>query len=418
MYIAYGGGMLWQPKPALVSQEDTQKALNYIESHWDALTRDQQADSDLLIGLPYKYVVPTSDSSLAFRFEEQYYWDSYFIAIGLVMTRPELAEGMLENLLHLQKRFGMIPTANRTYLTSRSQPPLLTSFIFLIYDQCGKSIEWLRERIAVAQDEYHSVWLSEQHPRWHNVHEGLSRYYDVNMLHDLAEAASGWDMTPRFERKCLDYVPIDLNCLLYKYESDFARAAELFGDEEDHVMWHAKADTRKQQVDKLMWAKTRGFYFDYNYHKKAKSSTWSLAAYCAMWSGLADEAQAARMVKNLKKFLHAGGLSATTQTFVDMSIFGSLKTQWAYPNGWAPLHYFVCEGLERYGYTDVAKDIAMRWLKTNTDWFVAHQEFLEKYNVVQTQHWPTDGVYPTQSGFAWTNAIYSHMATRYLIQDS
>ena len=59
------------------------------------------------------------------------------------------------------------------------------------------------------------------------MHKGLSRYYDINMLHDLAEAESGWDMTTRFNRRCLDYLPVDLNSLLYKYETDFTKAAKL-----------------------------------------------------------------------------------------------------------------------------------------------------------------------------------------------
>lgn len=38
------------------------------------------------------------------------------------------------------------------------------------------------------------------------------------MLNDMAEAESGWDMTPRFNRLALEFLPVDLNTLLYKYE--------------------------------------------------------------------------------------------------------------------------------------------------------------------------------------------------------
>ncbi len=394
--------------------EDVEPALRYIDKHWPQLTRSQNSDEGSLIGMPYPYIVPTGEQSVAFKFEEQYYWDSYFIAVGLVGKHQQLAEGMLENLLHLQKRFGMIPTANRIYLTSRSQPPLLTSYIFLIYETGNKSVSWLKERMAIAQIEYEMVWMYDAHPRWHNVHEGMSRYYDINMLHDLAEAASGWDMTPRFERKCLDYLPVDLNCLLYKYETDFAKAAQLFGDNQAAKSWLLRAKKRKSAIDRLMWARVRGFYFDYNYHTQAKSDCWSLAAYLALWSGVASDTQAKRLVRHMSKFLHSGGLSATTQPLIDMSIFGSLKTQWSYPNGWSPLHYFVCEGLERYGYHNEAQEIANRWIKTNTHWYTNHGEFLEKYNVVHPNDPPQEGVYPTQPGFAWTNSIYSFLANRYV----
>ena len=71
---------------------------------------------------------------------------------------------------------------------------------------------------------------AQKKPNARRVHKDLSRYYDINMLHDLAEAESGWDMTPRFNHKALNYLPVDLNALLYKYEVDFARAAKILGN--------------------------------------------------------------------------------------------------------------------------------------------------------------------------------------------
>ena len=74
--------------------------------------------------------------------------------------------------------------------------------------------------MQVAKDEYQTVWMGIEKPNARKVYRGLSRYYDVNYLDELAEAESGWDTTPRFGRHRLDYLPIDLNCLLYKYEMD------------------------------------------------------------------------------------------------------------------------------------------------------------------------------------------------------
>jgi alpha,alpha-trehalase len=344
--------------------------------------------------------VPSVDNRNNFSLEEQYYWDTYFTMLGLTDEKYEsLATGMLENLIVLFKRFGLIPNASRMYFTSRSQPPLLTSMIFHIYETFHKSDSWLAEHIAVAEQEYETVWMCTKHPQWHQVHKGLSRYYQIDVLHDLAEAGSGWDMTPRFERKCLDYLPIDLNCFLYKYEQDFARAADITEDSAKAKQWRARAEKRKHAVDELMWGKLRGFYFDYNYQKKELGSVWSLAAYCALWSGLASPEQAARLVSNLPKFERKGGLTTTTKPLIDMSMFGSLKTQWAYPNGWAPLHLFVIEGLRRYGYTEDADRIARKWLHTNIVWFKKHGVFMEKYNVVSPKKLPLEGVYRSQRGF-------------------
>lgn len=400
-------------------QKQIAKSQRYIEDYWAKLVRTHPEDSGTLIGLPHSYIVPAADPNAAFQFEEQYYWDSYFTALGLTSPSYQpLVEGMLENLLYLLKRFGIIPNASRMYFTSRSQPPLLTSFIFLVYDRYGKDKSWLAERIAMAEAEYNSVWMCQKHPQWHNVHKGLSRYYDINVLHDLAEAESGWDMTTRFERKCLDYLPVDLNAFLYKYETDFARAALILGEERRAKTWQRAADRRKAVMDSCMWGNIRGFYFDYNYQKGSLSDIWSLAAFVPMWAGLVDDQQAKKLVSHIDKFEKQGGLATTSRPLIDMSIFGSLKTQWAHPNGWAPLHYFVIEGLKRYGYHIDAERIAKKWLHTNAQWFDRHGVFLEKYNVVSPTKHPVEGVYPSQTGFGWTNAIFNYYAEIYYGSDT
>ncbi len=393
--------------PAEVDQVVLAKALKYIDTYWDELARHHNEDSGTLVGLPYPYVVPASDPKAEFGFEEQYYWDSYFTALGLHDKKHQiLIEGMLENLIFMFRRFGLIPNASRMYFTGRSQPPVLTSFIFHVYETYHKDKAWLRQKIAVAKDEYEHVWMSKTHPKWHNVHKGLSRYYDINVLHDLAEAESGWDMTPRFERKCLDFLPVDLNALLYKYETDFERAAEILGDDEEARSWKRAAQKRRAAMNELMWGKIRGFYFDYNYQRQLLGDVWSLAGYYPMWAGMVTKEQAKGLVVNLRRFEKKGGLSTTMRPLIDTSVlFGSLKAQWANPNGWAPLHYFVVEGLKRYGYEAEARRIAVAWVKTNLEWFDKHGVFLEKYNVVNTKKKPVEGVYPSQTGFGWTNAM-------------
>src|SRR5262249_12646024 len=143
-----------------------------------------------------------------FDFNEMYYWDNYFMVQGLLdKDHEKLVIGVLDNLVSLYQRFKIIPNASRTYLMGRSQPPFLSSFIWDVYERYGMDKKWLKEHMDVAIDEYFTVWMGTSKPNWRQVYQGLSRYYDINMLHDLAEAESGWDMTTRFGRKCLNYVP-------------------------------------------------------------------------------------------------------------------------------------------------------------------------------------------------------------------
>jgi alpha,alpha-trehalase len=395
--------------------EDVREAREYVAHYWTKVERFHPKDDDSLLGLPKPYLVPSYTIKTGFDYNELYYWDSYFMVQGLLdEEHRELVMGILENLETLFRRFKVIPNASRTYLTGRSQPPLLTSFIFDVYQTYKLDERWLKKAIAVAQNEYETVWMGTKKPNERNVYRGLSRYYDINYLHDLAEAESGWDMTPRFDRRALNYLPVDLNALLYKYETDFARAARISGDKREAARWDDAAAARKAIMDELMWDRIKGLYYDYNYVKGKRGNVSSLAAYFPMWAGMVTDKQATAMVRSLRRFEQKGGLSTTDALPLGQFMLGSMPTQWAYPNGWAPLQFIVVRGLERYGYHKDARRIAMKWLKANLQWFNENHTFLEKYNVVSPEKPPLKGLYPSQTGFGWSNAVFERFCRDYI----
>jgi len=398
-----------------LTPEDVVAARAYIREYWNHLQRFHPKDDESLLGLPKPYLVPSYDEATGFDYNELYYWDSYFMVQGMLdPEHKELIMGILEDLVSLFKRFKVIPNASRTYLTGRSQPPFLTTFIFDVYQAYAPGERWLKANIEIAKEEYRVVWMGQKKPNERLVYEGLSRYYDINYLHDLAEAESGWDMTPRFGRKALDFTPVDLNALLYKYETDFARAARILGDMREAAQWDQAAAARQATMNKLMWDRLRGLYYDYNFVKKKRTNSSSLAGYFPMWAGLASDEQAEAMVRALRRFENKGGLATTDALPVGQFVMGSIPTQWAYPNGWAPLHFIVIKALERYGYHKDARRIATKWLKTNLSWFNEHGVFLEKYNVANPEKPPVKGVYPSQTGFGWTNAVFERLCQEYV----
>ncbi len=393
-----------------LSPADVAEARQYIAEYWHRVQRFHPKDDESLLGLPKPYLVPSYREKTGFDYNELYYWDSYFMVQGLIkLNHEELVSGILEDLLILFERFKVIPNASRTYLTGRSQPPFLTTFILDVYEAYNPGREWLKQSMDTAKKEYATVWMGVKKPNERQVYKGLSRYYDINHLHDLAEAESGWDMTPRFDRHALNYLPVDLNALLYKYETDFAYTARIFGDKKEAAQWEEAAKKRKKIMDEIMWDRARGLYYDYNYIKEKRSSINSLAAYFPMWAGMVDDHQAAMLVKALRRFENKGGLATTDALPLGQFVLGSMPTQWAYPNGWAPLHYVVIQALQRYGYHEDARRIAMKWLKTNLNWFKENHVFLEKYNVVAPEKPPLKGLYPSQIGFGWTNAVFERL---------
>jgi alpha,alpha-trehalase len=398
-----------------LTADDVMKAREYIKNYWSKLIRFQPEHDETLLGLPKPYLVPAYEENHEFDFNELYYWDCYFMVQGLLdKEHQDLVTGILEDLVTLFNQLGVIPNASRLYLTGHSQPPFLTSFIFDLYDRYGLSNDWLSENMAVANREYVNVWMGTEKPHARQVYKGLSRYYDFNYIHDLAETESGWDMNPRFSRRALDYLAIDLNSLLYKYEMDFARTDRIIGNIQNAERWELTAKHRLLNVNELMWDEGRGMYFDYNYVKKKRGNVYSLAAYYPMWAGMASDEQARKLVKNLSRFEHSGGLATTDSMPLGQFAFGSTPMQWAYPNGWAPLHFLVVKGLQRYGYHQDANRIANKWMKTNLDWFNEHGVFLERYNVVDPDKPPAKGLYPSQTGFGWTNSVFERFCQEFI----
>ena len=95
---------------------------DHINKLWDILARVPEKEDfySSRIALPYPYIVPGG------RFNEIYYWDSYFTMLGLqVSGRIDMIEDMVKNFAHMIKEFGFIPNGNRSYYLGRSQPSLL-----------------------------------------------------------------------------------------------------------------------------------------------------------------------------------------------------------------------------------------------------------------------------------------------------
>lgn len=111
---------------------------------------NEDPDRYSLIYLPNGFVVPGG------RFQEVYYWDSYWIVKGLLLSEmTETVRGMLENFLSLVERYGFIPNGSRVYYLNRSQPPFLALMVGL-YIEKTNDVDWLRQYIDVVEEEL--VW--------------------------------------------------------------------------------------------------------------------------------------------------------------------------------------------------------------------------------------------------------------------
>lgn len=377
-------------------EENYGKCIKYIKNHWKRITFLTSKNKGIHIGLPNKYISP-NDKIFIY---DQFYWDSYFIILGLVASgEVSLAKGIVDNFIYLYKRFGIIPARNRFYDLGISQPPFLTSMIMEIF-QITKDKNWLKKAAKVAENELKNYWMNKKVVERHLVYKGLSRYCDHFITHLTAEHESGWDTTSRFNDHCLDYLPIDLNTLLYKYEIDLADISKILGESEKRDKFLKKAKMRKQKINELMWNSRKEFFFDYNYHLTTQSDFYSIAGFYPLWANLASKRQARKLKNNLKLFEYGGGLANTQKENLSKEF-----KQHDYPNGWPHQQWIVIKGLLNYGFKQDAERLAKKWLNLNKKMFLKTGKFWEKYDVVKCGLGKS-GRYPTQSGFGWTNGVF------------
>lgn len=361
---------------------------------------------------------------------------------GIMGTkRQKYMKDMVENFIYLFNKYDIIPNSNLAGLMNRSQPPFLTSMILDVYrtphmhstfkkhlvkvlsplhDQ--KNRQWLHEAIEVAKKEYMLVWLDVEGAYNHKVSGySLAKYgdRDIGYAHS-SELESGWDMTSRFYNRCNEFLPIDLNVYLYKYERDFALVAPWFQDTmETSNFWHEAAATRKDAINTYMWNEKEGFFFDYGYKYERQSDFLSLAGFTPLWARLATPKQAAKMVKKLKKFETPHGLTITAKESlarpIDLSTIQKRyhpalhdiidAKQWDYPNIWSIYEYLTVIGLLQYGYVDDAVRLMKKTLTTGARMFRKYGTFFEKADG-ETGDKVGDFHYPSQEGFGWTNAVF------------
>ncbi len=391
----------------------------YIEKMWDLLTKDFN-DTLLvssLIPLPKPHIVPGG------RFQEIYYWDSFFVSLGLIESkRTYQLENLIENFAHLIRNYGHIPNGNRIYYYTRSQQPYFSLLVSLLDEEKGLTYfyELKKEYDFWMQDGAHFIaseglnryWDPLNLPRPESYFEDTQLYQQANpeekqdLYHHIrASCESGWDFSSRFFRDkhalhsicTCEILPIDLNCLIYDMEIRLSIFSKKHNKPDLADLYNKQAQKRKEAINRYFWNENKGFYFDFSWKEKKQTAAYSLAAVFPLFFHLATQEQAEAVKKQIENaFLFDGGLITTLE---------ETGQQWDSPNGWAPLQYIAVKGLSNYGFKDLAKTIAKRWLMTNELLFKKTGKILEKYDVMHPGKLASGGEYELQEGFGWTNGV-------------
>lgn len=413
--------------------DSARSIVDHIEMLWDELARQRGEAKSSLILLPYPYIVPGG------RFGEIYYWDSYFTMLGLqVSGKIEMIQNMVNNFSFLMDTFGYIPNGNRSYFLGRSQPPFYASMVKLLSEEKGEKVLveylpqlekeynfWMRgseslnkksisvKRVTLLPDGsiLNHYWDENDTPRPESYKEDIelaAHVVNKELLFRNLRAAceSGWDFSSRWFKEennfsgihTTEIIPVDLNCLLYHLEKTIAEAYQVSNDNVSAEKYATAANNRKQAIQKYCWNENERSFFDYDYVERKQKQTVTLAAVFPLFFEVATHKEAEGVVQFFQKyFIRPGGLQTTTVV---------TGQQWDSPNGWAPLHWITIKGLINYGFTELAKDIAQRWMNITEKVYNNTGKMMEKYNVVTTDLPAGGGEYLSQDGFGWTNGVY------------
>jgi len=362
--------------------DSTDDIVTHIKKMWSVLKRnpDKKVEGSSLLALPFTYIVQSE------RFREIYYWDSYFIMLGLKESGEiKTIRDMLGNFAYLIETYGHIPSGNRSYYLSRSEPPFFSCMVELLAGIEGDSIY---QRFLPAMEMEYAYFMEggeklkagDAYRRIVRMKNGdlLNRYWDDNMVprqerwredvitaeksgrnktemykHLRAGAESGMDFSSRWfadnknitDIQTTDILPVDLNTLMYHLEWTIARAKQINGDEAGATLFREKAQQRSVLIDKYFWNKNLSYFTDYQFKMQTQLNTISPAGiypFCFInekpdYMSLLGRKAASVIEATLLK---EGGFVTTEYNTGEL---------WDAPNGFAPLEWMMIWGLDRCG---------------------------------------------------------------------
>nr|ARD05075.1 trehalase 2 [Antheraea pernyi] len=388
------------------------------------------------------------------RFREFYYWDSYWIIKGLLLSEMRAtARGMVSNFLDIVERIGFIPNGGRIYYVMRSQPPLLIPMVKLIMEDT-EDVGFLRGHIHTLDREF-DYWMTN-----HTVdieHEGrkykLFRYYDQSQgprpesyKEDIdcakhfdtadkkeefyaelkAAAESGWDFSSRWfilngtnkgnltNLKTRSIVPVDLNAIMC-WNAQLMSEFYMKLDNVEKAAYYRDVHARiLEAIDQVFWHEDVGVWLDYNLESNRRRDYFYPSNLSPLWTGCFDKGRKEYYVNRVINYLdkvkvdnYEGGIPTT---------FEHSGEQWDYPNAWPPLQYMVVMGLADTGVpeaTRYANEMATRWVRSNFEVWKQKTAMLEKYDATILGGFGGGGEYVLQTGFGWTNRVVMALLNKY-----
>lgn len=373
-----------------------------------------------IIWIPNPVIVPGG------RFREFYYWDSYWIVQGLLLSEMfDTTRGILENFLYIIDNYGHIPNGGRIYYLARSQPPLLVPMVKL-YLEATHNTTFLKKHINTMDKEF-QYWLTNHTktieidgknytlavygdrsvgPRPESYSEdveGAEIFKEESKKQAFyselkAAAESGWDFSSRWfitnatnkgthiiilsfllfagnsfyfhagnltNIKARSIVPVDLNAIIYWNAAILAEFHESLNNTEKVQYYKNVAEEWLDAVTDVLWHDEVGAWLDYDLSNLIKRDYFYPTNISPLWTGCYKESDKEKIVKHVMKYLQNKNIMYPGGIPTTVEHTGE---QWDYPNAWPPLQHIMIIGLNNTGDETaqrLAFEIAKTWVRSN-----------------------------------------------------
>jgi len=212
--------------------------------------------------------------------------------------------------------------------------------------------------------EWESYMVTGDKERLAMVYEPLKRYY--RSYEKIKDEKTGfcrgtWASMDNSPRTVDHFCSIDTTAEVISSARDLARIASVLGKKKEAIQLNMEADALSERVNALLWNDEVGFYFDWLLNAEQQQNVKTVAAFWTLLGNIASEDQARRLVDHINDPNEFNREHRVPTLPADEKGYKSTGDYWR-GSVWAPIEMMVVRGLERYGYADLAREIARNHL--------------------------------------------------------
>jgi len=301
-------------------------------------------------------------------------WDSAFHAVGYRHLDPALARDLLDAVLCGQRADGLIPIrcdpGPEWNCPEMTQPPTLAMAAALV-DASAPDPDWLARfapRVAASLQ-----WNA----RHRDTDGGGLLEWDIEPNPNCRSGESGMDNSSRFDAATqLDAV--DFNAFQSReceHLAEFARAA---GDLPEAARWAGEHSRLNALIRDRLWNPDTRFFHDLDPATGQLSPVMANSGFLPLICGAATPEQAAALADHLLDPL-TFGTPLRVPSIARCQPEHYSKDMWRGPV-WINFNWLIIGGLRRYGFGDLADDLATETVAELVRWHSEYGTFFEFFD--------------------------------------